>query len=321
MVRSRRNRSLAVLGLLLAAACREPPRVPVMIDLSRARYGDVNGTPGPLPVEIRNRQPLLVQSTPGTLDIAVLLPAEAELRIKLDEDVPREAFALAVELNGRWQPLETKRLPFGQWSAPLPRAEGQRARIRLESRRSEPLAWPRVIVTGREQELPPALGADARPPEGTRPSVVVYLVDALRADHLSIYGYRRNTTPRLVELARHGVVFENAYSAGPNTANAIPSLFVSRYPSELGANFEHAATAQQTLAQAFGSSGYPTGAFTVNPLLQANFGYGRGFDTYRLLALPADDPAKCCPPTAAIHAAALDWVAGTGGMPFFLYVH
>jgi arylsulfatase A-like enzyme len=317
---TRGNRTMAVLGLLLAAACREPPRVPIAIDLMRAGYGEVNGVAGPLPVTFRQNRRQFTQSTPGTIDVAVLLPANAMLRVKLDDDVPADAFALSVELDGRWYALEKQRLPFGEWSAKLPRGEGPQARIRLESRASQPLVWSTVIIAGQELEQPPALSADVRPRQGT-PTVIVYLVDALRADHMSLYGYARDTTPRLAALARHGVVFENAYSTGPSTANAIPSLFASRYPSELGANFQRAPGLQQTLAETFRLRGYPTGAFTVNPLLQPDFGYARGFATYRLLELPPGSAEKCCPPTQAINEAALDWVAGNGDVPFFLYVH
>ncbi len=312
---------MVVLGVLLAAACREPPRMPMAIDLIRAGYGEVNGVTGPLPVTFRGNQRQFTQAAPGTIDVAVLLPANAVLRVKLDEDVPSDAFAVSVELGGRWYPLEKRRLPNGEWSATLPRGEGRQARIRLESRASTPLVWSRAMLAGQEQEYPPALGADVRPPQGTRPTVIVYLVDALRADHLSVYGYARDTTPRLAALAKHGVVFENAYATGPSTINAIPSLFTSRYPSELGANFQRATGLQQTLAESFKLRVYATGGFTVNPLLQPDFGYGRGFSTYRLLELPADSAEKCCPPTSTINAAALDWVAGTGDLPFFLYVH
>ena len=311
-----------MLALLLAAACREPPRAPVAIDLTRAGYGELNGRMGPLPLAFRNRRQLLVQTTPGTIDIAVVLPAQAVLRLKFDEDVPRDAFAVSLELDGRWHPLEMDALPGGHFSAVLPQAEGQHARVRLENRRATPIEWSAVMVGGQAQELPPTLGAEVRPPAGVRPTVIVYLVDALRADHLSVYGYGRDTTPRLAALARHGVVFENAYSMGPSTANTIPSIFTSRYPSELGGNFKRAPGPFQTLAEAFRNAGYAaTGAFTVNPLLQPSFGYARGFATYRLLELPPGSEDKCCPRTPAIHAAVQEWVKSIGNLPFFLYVH
>jgi hypothetical protein len=58
-----------------------------------------------------------------------------------------------------------------------------------------------------------AQAACTREREGARPpNVIVYLVDTLRKDHLSVYGYSRETSPRLAELARDAVRFETTYS-------------------------------------------------------------------------------------------------------------
>src|SRR5262245_35112796 len=46
----------------------------------------------------------------------------------------------------------------------------------------------------------------------TMPNILVLLVDALRADHLSTYGYVRRTSPNLDRLADTGVLFEHAFS-------------------------------------------------------------------------------------------------------------
>src|SRR5437660_6853905 len=53
-------------------------------------------------------------------------------------------------------------------------------------------------------KLPPAAPAS--------PNVLVIVVDTLRADHMSGCGYARPTTPRIDQLARQGVLFENAIS-------------------------------------------------------------------------------------------------------------
>ena len=63
-----------------------------------------------------------------------------------------------------------------------------------------------------------ACGREAARP----PNVVVYLVDTLRKDHLSVYGYPRETSPRLAEFARDAVRFETAYS---------PTSWTRRSPS------------------------------------------------------------------------------------------
>jgi len=59
--------------------------------------------------------------------------------------------------------------------------------------------------------------------------VLLVTIDALRADHVGAYGYRRQTTPFLDSLARSGVLFRNAYTAAPQTSYAITSLMTGTY--------------------------------------------------------------------------------------------
>lgn len=58
---------------------------------------------------------------------------------------------------------------------------------------------------------------------------ILITVDALRADHLSVYGYDRKTMPVLDEVASDGVVFENAFANGPYTRISIPSFMASQH--------------------------------------------------------------------------------------------
>ncbi len=66
--------------------------------------------------------------------------------------------------------------------------------------------------------------------------VVLITVDSLRADHMSCYGYERNTTPFLDDFASKSFFFKNATSAGPRTASSFPcmlsSSYLSSYPSK-----------------------------------------------------------------------------------------
>jgi Predicted membrane-associated, metal-dependent hydrolase len=55
-------------------------------------------------------------------------------------------------------------------------------------------------------------------------------IDALRKDHLSHYGYDRNTTPFLDKLAKENTIFENCYSASCHTREAIPSILTGQKP-------------------------------------------------------------------------------------------
>ncbi len=80
--------------------------------------------------------------------------------------------------------------------------------------------------------------ASASPPgelprvlDWTGRDIVLVTVDALRADHVSAYGYGRPTTPSLDALARatDGVRFDAAYCPTPHTSYSITSLMTGKY--------------------------------------------------------------------------------------------
>ena len=62
------------------------------------------------------------------------------------------------------------------------------------------------------------------------------VVDTLRADHLSSYGYPRPTSPNLDRIARGGVLFENAFATSSWTKPSHASLVTGRYTYEHGAD-------------------------------------------------------------------------------------
>lgn len=57
--------------------------------------------------------------------------------------------------------------------------------------------------------------------------VFFILIDACRADHMSLYGYKRETTPFIDFLGKKGIFFKNAYSSGNHTRISLPSIFIS----------------------------------------------------------------------------------------------
>jgi arylsulfatase A-like enzyme len=58
-------------------------------------------------------------------------------------------------------------------------------------------------------------------------NILLIVMDAVRADHLSCYGYKRPTTPFLEEMAADGVIFDNAFAAAPWTSPSHASLFAT----------------------------------------------------------------------------------------------
>lgn len=115
-----------------------------------------------------------------------------------------------------------------------------------------------------------------------RPNIVLIVLDTVRADHLSCYGYRRLTTPNIDSFARRGVQFENVIAASSWTLPSIASIFTGLLPHQHGANWGHALDAGPlTLAAILRSNGYETAGFNANPF----YGLGgwrlsEGFDVY-----------------------------------------
>lgn len=120
------------------------------------------------------------------------------------------------------------------------------------------------------------------------PNLVVIVIDTLRADHLSTYGYTRATTPNFSRISKQGVLFQNAISACSWTLPSHASLLTGRYPIDHG--MENAQSmpwlgwgdkslrGYTTLGEALELSGYRTGAFSANQsYFTSNVGLGRGF--------------------------------------------
>jgi hypothetical protein len=103
---------------------------------------------------------------------------------------------------------------------------------------------------------PPASAAPPRPgPLVPGASILLVTVDALRADHMGIYGYARGTTPHIDRWARSAVVFERGYCPTPHTSFSITSLLTGRHV------FSEPASGHPTLASVLRRRGYLTGAF------------------------------------------------------------
>lgn len=116
------------------------------------------------------------------------------------------------------------------------------------------------------------------------PNVILITLDALRADHVSAYGYARATTPNLDHLASRGVLFENAFANSSWTLPSHGSLLTGRYPDEHGADWRHPMNARNTtLAEFFAARGYLTAAFAANTSYVApEWGLGRGFSRFEV---------------------------------------
>jgi arylsulfatase A-like enzyme len=147
-----------------------------------------------------------------------------------------------------------------------------------------------------------ACGWSRRPSVPTPSDVVIVVVDTLRADHLPIHGYHRETAPRIEGLARDAVVYERAISPGTWTVASHASMFTGLWPSFHGAERMPGkeTTARpmrrevRTIAEILRSAGFHTAAFVGNNAFVARaFGFDRGFEQFQ------NDDALAFPPKLA----------------------
>jgi len=121
-------------------------------------------------------------------------------------------------------------------------------------------------------------------PPAWRPNVLLIVMDASRAPHMSALGYERPTTPNLDRLAAEGVLFEQAISPGSWSLASHASLFTGLHVSKHGAHDEHKYLSDVpenvTLAQRLKAAGYTTWAHCENEWVGPQTGLDRGFDTF-----------------------------------------
>ena len=158
-----------------------------------------------------------------------------------------------------------------------------------------------------------------------RPNLVLIICDALRADHLGCYGFPRSLTPNLDELARRGILFEDAVTTSPETAAAHASIMTGCYQTRHGIVETPSAISEdvETLAQICNTADYETGAVVSSPvILGPDFltGIARGFSDYTAL-WPDSRRQQELVDAADTAALASDWLSRQSGRPFFLWVH
>lgn len=151
--------------------------------------------------------------------------------------------------------------------------------------------------------------------------MVLIVVDTLRADHLSTYGYPRATSPNLDAWAAGGRVYEKAQSASSWTLPTFGTLLTGYSPMRHGAGYTEPKTKLDssvvTIAEMLVDRGFRTGAVVNNPFLERAFGVDRGFEEYDIA--PAHNSRHR--PADVVVSRSLELVDQWGTVPFFLLVH
>ncbi len=204
-----------------------------------------------------------------------------------------------------------------------------------------PARWRRLRLVdgGAEQAVVAAPGErTAEPPSPVRPSparpapapsapsapprlVILYVLDALRADRVGHLGGPAGISPTLDRLAAEGATFLRHQSVAPNTLPATKALFIGRAFVDRG-GWKLPADGPPTLAELFRRAGYRTGLFSGNVHVGPAYGTDRGFEhvapglEVEAGRAPFNDNA------ARVHRAALAWLSGLApDEKAFVYLH
>ncbi len=151
-------------------------------------------------------------------------------------------------------------------------------------------------------------------------NIILISIDALRADHLSCYGYHRNTSPNIDRIATQGVLFKNAFSQATWTLPSHASIFLSQYVwshTVKNPRTERLTYSYTTLAEILKNENYATAAFTGGILLSSKYGFNQGFEI-------CDDgiPRRRARQEIASYIdKLLSWLESVGNRKFFLFIH
>jgi arylsulfatase A-like enzyme len=147
-----------------------------------------------------------------------------------------------------------------------------------------------AIMGGRPPGPPPPIAAGAL----QRANVLLVTIDALRADHVGVYGSAGTMTPAIDRFAKEGLHFARTYAHVPVSLPSHRTLMTGMYP--------HRHDAAATLAGALQSAGYETAAFVGSRDLAEQPALASGFDHY-------DDAADRVRNAEEVFTAAYQWVS------------
>ncbi|MCP4535524.1 MAG: sulfatase [Chloroflexi bacterium] len=162
------------------------------------------------------------------------------------------------------------------------------------------------------------------------PNVILIIVDTLRSDHVSSYGYHRDTTPNLdAFITNQGIRFEDATSSSPWTCPSNAATMTGRSPSSLGVFWETIQDSipqdANTLTEYLHDAGYYTAGFANTYCVKGKLGFDQGFDMYddELSSHTSEDKARA----PLVNAKVTDWLTDTwmsglsGTQPLFLFIY
>lgn len=149
-------------------------------------------------------------------------------------------------------------------------------------------------------------------------NVILISIDTLRADHLSAYGYKLNTSPKLDKFAKESMLFKHFFSTAPWTLPSHASMLASDTPTGLKMEtiFDKMPNNVPTLAKVLHNRGYFTYGIDSYTYVSPKWGFEQGFDEYVV-----DSQFKNGNDAKAIFSRAQNWLAQNRSKKFFLFLH
>lgn len=163
-----------------------------------------------------------------------------------------------------------------------------------------------------------------------KPNIVLITLDSTRADRMGFLGSKTKLTPNLDNLARQGMVFEQAYSQAPLTVVSHATILSGTYPqthraSEFG---NRLALTLPFVPDLLRARGYRTAAFVGSIALDPKNGFAPGFDRgFAEYDAGFQQPGETnhagsvARSAAQVVARATAWLSRNPKGPFFLWVH
>ncbi len=177
-----------------------------------------------------------------------------------------------------------------------------------------------IVPSCRQGEGPVRTARESLPGK-RRPNIIWLTADTLRADHLKLHGYPRDTMPAIEAFAKTAVVFDNAVVPRGSTRPSYASMLTGLYP------FHHGVRSNETelhpdlvtLQDHLKSAGYHTAAFVSNFTLVSEIsGFQQGFDVYDDRMNDRGGYERTAEKTLS---AILKWLDSDPPRPFFLFTN
>ena len=269
----------------------------------------------------------LVARSPETLRFEVALPSDPYLELAVGTLSPAPVtFEITVGDESGGDPRQVRRTVTTpqRWEdirVDLADLAGKSTRIALRVEAADAGAiglWGSPVVRSRVA----AQGAPATPQ-----GVVVVIIDTLRRDHLSVWGYDRETAPRLSALAAEGVVADDAIAQAAWTKVSVPSILTSLYPTSHGVrDFADLLPASaETMAEVFRKAGYATFGFSAIPFSGKMTNLHQGYEQFREANFDLSAVASTDLPAEKAARGYVDellpWIEAHRDVPFFAVLH